>query len=86
MSDFRLKCNMCGKEYAYNCLNLSWINVSSHERSMGPEECNRAMLKDECSCGNGLVLLFNSWEYPIGADKEIETNVFGAEVIEYGSI
>jgi len=80
MATFTLKCNSCGKSNTYNCSDMEWDTVESHEREMGSETYYEASCVYTCKCLNTMSVLFHCWEYPVGAVNTTEVEVSGAEL------
>lgn len=64
--------------FEVNADELDWELVGSDERQMGPENSYAAVV-DHPVLGQ---LTWWLWEYPLGAENDIETNVGGHELIE----
>lgn len=74
----RIRHKETGQIYEINASEVHFQSVESHERGMGPEECYSALF-DHPELGD---LVWEIWEYPIGALNHRETNVGPHELLE----
>ncbi len=82
MSAIKIKCNKCEKVHSYDCSNLDWECVESKERNMGAENLHQTTIEETCSCGQDMAVIFNCWEYPVGAENMTEIGINGAEIVK----
>lgn len=65
---FKLKCNQCGKIHT---LEVSFDEIDSYDREMGPEIFYEGVADTVCECGNNISVLAEGSEYPIESGIEI---------------
>ena len=81
MPIIEIKCTKCGKVHSYDCSDFDWECVSSEERNMGAENLHQKTIEESCACGQGISVIFNCWEYPVGAENTTEIEIDGAEIV-----
>lgn len=84
-ADLIYKCGNCHQKniVPMNELYLDFECVGGSERNMGEENQYQTEENLECSvCGNEINLLFEIWEYPVGAHNYDEISIDNGEVIQ----
>lgn len=79
------KCNECGKISSFTRDNLiiEFEGVGSYKRNMGPEIEYVASLYIPCKhCSNEFEIIYEAWEYPLGALKDTDIEAIGCKIIK----
>jgi predicted RNA-binding Zn-ribbon protein involved in translation (DUF1610 family) len=78
----KYKCLNCGHEGDIPMPNLSFEEVETLERDMGPEIHHHAQWDFNCpKCNTEIELVFDVWEYPEGQINAKEKSAKGANIL-----
>ena len=78
---FSVTCSKCGANHDFGADDADFDGNGSDERGMGVENQYTWETTFDCECGNQIEIVYDVWEYPVGAYNHSNIEVTGGVAV-----